>query len=94
MPQNRTVYYMISLKRTYILSRSLEKLAMALQNQQTTQSDQSIRCFLHTGYLRFYPGIENHILPMLSYPSCRVRATYIGCIGTSAHSRLVTSLLC
>ena len=32
------------------------------------------RIFLHTiyGYLRFYTGIENLILPMLSYPSCHV----------------------
>ena len=30
--------------------------------------------FLHTGsgYLRFYPGIENLILPMLSYTCCHV----------------------
>ena len=34
------------------------------------------------------------ILPMLSYPGCHVRATYIGCIGTHAHGRQVTSLLC
>ena len=26
-------------------------------------------------YLRFYPGIENLILPMLSYPGCHIRAT-------------------
>ena len=52
--------------------------------------------FLHTtkGYLRFYPGIENLILPRLSYPGCHMRATYIGCIGTHAHGRQVTSLLC
>ena len=45
-----------------------------------------VHCFLHTGkgYLRFYPGIENLILRMLSYPGSHVRATYIGCIGTHA----------
>ena len=41
-----------------------------------------------------YPGIENLILPRLSYPGCHMRATYIGCIGTHAHGRQVTSLLC
>ena len=44
--------------------------------------------------LRFYPEIENLILPMLSYPGCHVRAIYIGCIGIHAHGRHVTSLLC
>ena len=41
----------------------------------------SERLFLHTGYgyLRFYPGIENLIKPMLSYQGCHLRATYIGC---------------
>ena len=39
------------------------------------------------------PGLENLILPMLSYPGCHVRATYIGCIGTHANGRQVTSLL-
>ena len=55
-----------------------------------------VSILLHTGYgyLRFYPGLENLILPMLSYPVCHVRATYIGCIGTNAHCRQVTSLLC
>ena len=65
--------------------------------------DGSFRCFypythffLHTGYgyLRFCPGIENLILPMLSYPGCHLSAKYIGCIGTHAHGRQVTSLLC
>ena len=46
------------------------------------------------GYLRFYPGIENLILTMLSYSSCHVWATYIGCIETLAHGRQVMSLLC
>ena len=48
--------------------------------------------FLHTEYeyLRFYPGIENLILPMLYYPGCHVKATYIGCIGTYAYGRKVT----
>ena len=52
--------------------------------------------FLHTiyGYLRFYPWIIFFILPMLSYPGCHVRASYIGCIVTHAHGRQVTSLLC
>ena len=33
--------------------------------------------FLHTGwgYLRFYPGIENLILPMLSYPGRQVTSS-------------------
>ena len=31
---------------------------------------------------------------MLSYPDCHVRATYIGCIGTHAQGRQMTSLLC
>ena len=44
--------------------------------------------------MRYYPGIENLILPRLSYPGCHVRATYIGCIGTHAHGCQVTSLLC
>ena len=45
--------------------------------------------FLHTGkgYLRFYPGIENLILPTLSYPGCHVKATCVGCSGTHAHGR-------
>ena len=52
--------------------------------------------FFHPEYrhLRFYPGIENLTLPMLSYPGCHVRATYIGYIGTHAHCCQVTSLLC
>ena len=43
---------------------------------------------LHTGYgyLRFYPGIENLILPMLHNPGCHV-SDYIGCIGSHAHGR-------
>ena len=41
--------------------------------------------------MRFYPGEENLILPRLLR---EVRATYIGCIGTHAHGRQVTSLLC
>ena len=44
--------------------------------------------------MRLYPGIENLILPMLSYPGCHVRASNIGCIGTHANGRQVTSLLC
>ena len=34
--------------------------------------------FLHTGkgYLRFYLGIENLILPILSYIGCHVRAVH------------------
>ena len=44
--------------------------------------------------MRFYPGLENLILPMLSYPGCHVSAKYIGCIGNHAHGRQVTSLLC
>ena len=49
--------------------------------------------FLHTvqGYLRFYLGIENLILPMLSYPGCHVRDLYIGCIGTHTHGRQAMS---
>ena len=27
------------------------------------------------GYLRFYPGIENHILPRLSYPGRQVTSS-------------------
>ena len=52
--------------------------------------------FLHTGWghLRFHPGLENLILTMLSSTGCHVRAKYIGCIGTHAHCRQVTSLLC
>ena len=34
------------------------------------------------------------VLPMLSYPGCHLRATYIDCIGTHTHYRQVTSLLC
>ena len=51
---------------------------------------------MHTGegYLRFYPGIENLILPRLSYSGCNVRATCIGCIGTHADGRQAMSLLC
>ena len=51
---------------------------------------------LHTGYryLRFYPGIENLILSRLSYPGCHVSATFIGCNGTHANRRQMTSLLC
>ena len=44
--------------------------------------------------MRFYHGKENLILPRLSKPGCRVRASYIGCIGIHAHGRQVTSLLC
>ena len=33
-------------------------------------------------------------LTHVSYLGCQVRATYIGCIGTHAHCRQVTSLLC
>ena len=53
-------------------------------------------CFLHTGYgyQMFYPRIENLILPMLFYQGCHERATFSGCIGTHAHGRKVTSLLC
>ena len=29
-----------------------------------------------------------------AYPGCHVRASYIACIGTHAHCRQVTSLLC
>ena len=56
----------------------------------------TILTFLHTveDHLRFYPGIENRILPMLSYPGCHVRAKYIGCIETHTHGHQVTSLLC
>ena len=36
------------------------------------------------------PWDRNLILPMLSYPGCHVRATYIG----HTHGRQVTSLLC
>ena len=46
------------------------------------------------GYLRFYPGIENRILPRLSYPDCHVRAICIGCIGAHTHGSQVASLLC
>ena len=31
---------------------------------------------------------------MVSYAGCHVMSTYIGCIGTHAHGRQVTSLLC
>ena len=41
-----------------------------------------------------FSQIENLILPRLSDTGCHVRATYIGCIGTHAHGRQVTSLLC
>ena len=36
-----------------------------------------ISIFLHTGkgYLRFYPGIENLILPVLSYPRHQVKSS-------------------
>ena len=44
--------------------------------------------------MRFYHGLENPILPMLSYTGCHMSAKYIGCIGTHAHSRQVMSLLC
>ena len=40
------------------------------------------------------PWDRNLIYPMLSYPGCHMRATHIGCIGTHAHCRQVTSLLC
>ena len=42
------------------------------------------------GYLRFYPGIENLILPMQYYPGCNLRITYM---GTHANGRQMTSLL-
>ena len=45
-------------------------------------------------HMKFYPGIENLILPMLSYPGCYVRSRYIGCIGSHAPGRQVTPLLC
>ena len=41
-----------------------------------------------------FPRIENLILSRLSYTGCHVRATCIGFIGTHAHCRQVTSLLC
>ena len=49
-------------------------------------------------YLFLYLGLhligdETSITFMLSYPGCHVRASYIGCIGTHAHCRQVTSLL-
>ena len=36
-----------------------------------------LRFFLHIGlgYLRFYPGIENLILPMISYPGRQVTSS-------------------
>ena len=43
-------------------------------------------------YLRFYPWIENPILPMLFNPGVHVGAVH-GCIGTHAHGHQVTSLL-
>ena len=49
---------------------------------------------LHTRFMRFYPGIENLSLLRLSSPGCNVSAKDIGCIGTHAHGRQVTSLLC
>ena len=33
-------------------------------------------------------------LTHVSYPGCHMSATYIDCIGTHAHGRQVTSLLC
>ena len=38
-------------------------------------------------------GNDTSITFMLSYPDCHARASYIGCIGTHAHCRQVTSLL-
>ena len=40
------------------------------------------------------PWDRKSYLTLLSYPGCHVRATYIGCIGTPAYGRQVTSLLC
>ena len=60
----------------------------------TTDQQIAISCTPVKDIWDFYPGIENLILHMLSYPGCHVRATYIGCIGTHAHGRQVTSLLC
>ena len=51
-------------------------------------------CTPNKDILIFYPGIENLILAMLSFPGCHVRANNIDCIGTHAHGRQVTSLLC
>ena len=36
---------------------------------------------------------KSYLTHAISYPGCHVRATYIGCIGTHAHGRQVTSLL-
>ena len=60
---------------------------------ETNHSDRkSISCTPDKD-MRFYPGIENLILLMISYPGCHVRATYIGCIGTHAHGRHVKLIL-
>ena len=45
------------------------------------------------GHLRFYAGIENLFLPMLSYPGCQ-GGLLNGCFKTYAHDRQGTSLLC
>ena len=40
------------------------------------------------------PCVSKSYLTHAIYPGSHVRATYIGCIGTHAHGRQVTSLLC
>ena len=96
-------YYPIGAVSTWTISSPPEtylnllfsNISLNQYKVRITEEVQNIR-FLHTGkgYLTFYPGIENLILPMLSYQGCYVRATYIGCIGTHAHGHQVTSLLC
>ena len=75
---------------------TLLPLCTILENGQFMFGSGKDDLFLHTGlgYLRFYPGNENLILPMLSYPDCHEWALYIGCIGTHARGPQVTPMLC
>ena len=71
-------------------------------NQRVTKAV-NVAVFLSTLFLHFLddririseilPGIENLILPVLSYPGYHVNATYVSCIRTHVHGRQVTSLL-
>ena len=47
------------------------------QKREEAQQKGRDNTFLHTGlgYLRFYTGIENLILPMLSYPERQVTSS-------------------
>ena len=87
VPRDRYFYQLVTLMIDYSLAHQIGVSAVFTYMSKFFLAH-GIRIF------EILPWDRKSYLTNFSYPGYHVRVTYIGCIGTHAHGRQVTSLLC